>query len=145
MRFSTKTAQYSWKDITIALEGRPLLGATNIEYTVEKEVTPVYGHGQYAQFMAEGNKKYSGTITMLQADYEALVDEAKRRNLQDVTDLEVSVIITYIPSNPANAMATVVDRLIGVKFTKGGKSMKQGDPKAEIPLPFVALRIDNQI
>lgn len=145
MSFSTKTAQYSWKDITIILEGRPVLGATNIEYKVEKEITPIYGHGQYAQFLGEGNKKYSGTIDMLQNDYEALVDEAKRRGLTDVTDLEVSIVIAYVPANASNAASTVVDRLVGVKFTSGSKSFKQGETHTTISLPFVALRIDNQI
>ena len=145
MAFSTKTAQFAWKNITVIIEGRPIAGITDIEYDTEKELEEIYGAGDSPQFIGEGNKKYSGTIELLQNDYEALVEEAKKRGGDDVTDLETSITIAYIPQGLANLPKMVVDRVSGVKFSSDGKKMAQGDRFAKMSMPFVCLGIEHQI
>jgi hypothetical protein len=145
MAFNSKTAQFAWKNIIAIVGGRPVAGITDIEYTTEKELEPVYGAGDSPQFIGEGNKSYSGTIEMLQNDYEALVEAAKNDGGDDVTDLEVSIVVSYIPKGAANLPKTIIDRLVGVKFSSDGKKMSQGDKFLKMSLPFVCLGIEHQI
>jgi hypothetical protein len=143
--FSTKTEQFAWKNIIAIIGGRPVAGISDIEYTTEKELEPVYGVGDSPQFIGEGNKSYSGTIELLQNDYEALVEAAKNDGGDDVTDLELSIVVTYIPKGTASLPKTVIDRLVGVKFSSDGKKMSQGDKHLKMSLPFLCLGIEHQI
>jgi hypothetical protein len=145
MAFSSKTAQFAWKNIMAIIGGRPVAGITDIEYTTEKELEEVYGVGDSPQFIGEGNKSYKGTIELLQADYEALVEAAKNDGGDDVTDLELSIVVSYIPKGIADLPKTVIDRLVGVKFSSDGKKMSQGDKYLKMSLPFVCLGIEHQI
>ncbi len=146
--FSTKTAQYSWKHLSVIIDGRPMLELTDIEYKPNKQLEEIHGAGDNPQFIGEGNKTYSGSLEMLQSGYEALVEEAKNRGGDDVTDLEVDIIVSYVPIGAGAAtiaMKTVVDRVVGVKFESGGKKFSQGNTHIKVALPFKALRIENQI
>lgn len=143
--FSTKTAQFAWRDVVAVIEGRPIAGITDIEYTTEKALEEIYGAGDSPQFIGEGNKSYKGSIELLQNDYEALVEEAKNRGGDDITDLEVSVVVSYIPKGTANLPKMVVDRLVGVKFSSDGKKISQGNTHAKMALPFICLGIEHQL
>lgn len=146
--FSTKTAQFAWKHLSVIIDGRPMLELTDIEYKPSKSIEEIYGAGDNPQFLGEGNKTFDGSIEMLQSGYEAMVEEAKKRGGDDVTDLEVDIIASYVPlgTDAATiAMKTVVDRIVGVKFTSGGKKFSQGNTHTKVALPFKALRIENQI
>jgi hypothetical protein len=145
MAFNSKTAQFAWKNIVAIIGGRPVAGITDIEYGTEKDLDEIYGAGDSPQFIGEGNKSYSGTIELLQNDYEALVETAKNEGGDDITDLEVSIVVSYIPKGIANLPKTVIDRLVGVKFSSDGKKMSQGDKFLKMSLPFKCLGIEHQI
>lgn len=144
--FSTKTAQFAWKNIKLLVDGRLITELTDIEYAPEKNLEDIYGAGDEPQFIGEGNKSYSGSLEMLQSGYEALVAEAKIRGGVDVTDMEVTAVIAYVPKEPQQAtLKTIVDRVVGIKFSKGGKKFGQGNTHIKVQLPFKALRVENQI
>lgn len=144
--FSTKTAQFAWKNLKVLVDGRPTIELTDIEYNTEKELEEIRAAGDNPQFIGEGNKTYSGTMEMLQSGYEALVEEAKKRGGDDITDLEVDIIVAYIPKKGvATLTKTVVDRVAGVKFSKGGKKFGQGNTHIKVQLPFKALGIEPQV
>ncbi|MCT4647567.1 MAG: hypothetical protein N4A74_21445 [Carboxylicivirga sp.] len=146
--FSTKTQQFAWKELTLLLDGRPMIELTDIEYKPNKVLEEIFAAGDNPQFIGEGNKTYSGSLEVLQSGYEALVTEAKKRGGNDVTDLELDAIISYVPLNKdaaTVAMKTIVDRVSGIKFESGGKKFSQGNTHIKVALPFKALRIDNQI
>ena len=146
--FSTKTAQFAWKNLSVLIDGRPTIELTDIEYNPSKQLEEIFGAGDNPQFIGEGNKTYAGSIEMLQSGYEALVEEAKKRGGDDVTDLEVDIIVSLVPmgtSAATIAMKTVVDRVVGAKFEKGGKKFSQGNTHIKVALPFKALRIEHQI
>jgi hypothetical protein len=145
MAFNSKTAQFAWKNIIAIIGGRPVAGISDIEYTTQKELEEVYGAGDSPQFIGEGNKSYRGTIEMLQNDYEALVEAAKSGGGDDVTDLEISIVVSYIPKGIENLPKTIIDRLVGVKFSSDGKKMTQGNKFLKMSLPFICLGIEHQI
>lgn len=145
--FSTKLKQFSWYELKIVINGRPMVEATDIEYKTSKELEEVFGAGQDALFIGEGNKTRSGSIELLQSGYEALVEEAKKNGGDDVTDLEVDVIVAFVPKASASVVIakTIVDRLIGVKFSEDGKKMSQGNTHSKMSIPFKMLGIEHQI
>lgn len=146
--FSTKTGQFAWKEITILAEGRPLVEATDIEHKTVKNLEEIYGAGDEAQFIGEGNKSHAGSLEVLQSGYEALVTEAKKRGGNDITDLEIEILVAYVPQSPdaaTIAMKTIVDRISGIKFSESGKKISQGGTHYKMALPFKALRITPQI
>lgn len=124
------------------------MGITDIEYNATKEMEYIYGAGDTPQYIAEGKKSFSGSIDLLQNEYEALVEEAKKRGGNDITDLEVSITVSYLPSLPGDAAQLskmVVDRISGVKFTGGSKKISTGDGFMKVNLPFMALSIQTQL
>ncbi|MDA3834005.1 MAG: hypothetical protein PF495_11465 [Spirochaetales bacterium] len=146
--FSTKTGQFAWKELLVLIDGRPMLGLTDIEIKTVKNLEEIYGAGDSPQFIGEGNKSHSGNIELLQADYEALVEEAKKRGGDDVTDIEVDIIMSLIPisSDAATiAMKTIVNRIVGMKFSDDGYKFTQGNTHTKVSLPYKALRIERQI
>ena len=143
--FNSKIGQFAWKHFTIIVEGRPIAGATDIEYGTEKTLEHIFGAGDKPQFIGEGNKVPTGSIEMLQNDFEALVEEAKKRGGDDLTDLEVSITVVAVPKDPAQLQKTIADRLIGVKFQSGKKKISQGQTHMKVSMPFLCLDIVPQI
>lgn len=148
MGFSTKTGQFAWKELTVLIDGRPMIELTDIEIKTVKNIEEIYGAGDSPQFLGEGNKAHSGNLELLQSGYEVLVEEAKKRGGDDITDLEVDVIMSLVPKSKdaaTIAMKTVVNRIVGVKFPEDGYKMTQGSTHTKVGIPFKALRIERQI
>lgn len=147
MGYSTKTAQYDWKSFKLILDGKPIAQFTDLEITPEKNLEDIYGAGDTPQFIGEGNKSYTGSIEFLQSEYEALVAEAKKRGGDDITDLEMSAVLAYVPKGNAAAILTktITDRIVGMKFSSAGKKMTQGATHFKMSVPFRALRFEQQI
>jgi hypothetical protein len=148
MAFSTKTAQFAWKEITIICNGRPLIEATDIEYKVSKNLEEIYGAGDSPQFIGEGNKSFSGSLEVLQSGYEAMITEAKKEGGDDITDYEWEFLVSYVPKKKGAGTVmgkTIVDRVVGVKFSESGKKLSQGGTHFKMSLPFKALNVENQI
>ena len=144
MAFNSKILQFVWKEFSLIIDGAPMITILNVEYEIDKDIEEHYGAGDDPQFLSDGNKKYSGSIELKQSDYEALTATAKARGGNDVTDMEVDMIFSYIPQNTTQLNKTVIDRASGCKFTKAGKKMSQGKI-ATVTLPCKALKIYNQI
>lgn len=41
--------------------------------------------------------------------------------------------------------ASRTDRIVGLRFTEAAKELKQGDKFMEITIPFIALRVQNNV
>lgn len=130
--------EYEWADITLILGGTDITGIRAIKYTEKGEKEAIYAKGRFPHSIQTGNFSYEGEITILQSDYEALVAAANGRS---VLTLSLDAQISF--GNPPNAIIT--DRIIGIQFTEAGKDTKQGDKMLEIKLPFIALRVENQV
>ena len=129
--------QYEWADLSLILGGNDLTGIRGVKYSEKMEREPVYAKGRYAHSIQSGNSAVEGEVTLLQSEYEALVAAGNGNVLSLSLDAEVNY------GNPPDASTT--DRIIGLRFTEAAKELKQGDKFMEITLPFVALRVQNQI
>lgn len=130
--------QYEWGHITTVVMGRPVVGIQGIEYKKAQEKEHLFGRGNKAIGIQKGNQKCDGTLTILQAELEAMCSAAGAR--KSVTDLgAIDITVAYVPENSTKI---TVDILRGVEFTEMPKGMKQGDKNAEHALPFICLDIE---
>jgi hypothetical protein len=137
MAFNSR--EYEWADITLILGGRDVTGIQAVKYAEKVEREPIYAKGRDAHSIQTGNSAVTGEITMLQSEYEALVVSGKG----SVMSLALDALVAF--GNPLNGDAIIKDRIVGIRFTESAKDIKQGDKFMAITLPFVALRIQNQV
>ncbi len=130
--------QYGWSDLSLILGGRDLTAFRGIKYTEKIEREALYGKGRNAISIQSGNVSVEGEITMMQSEYEALVQAGNG----SVLNLSVDAVVVYGDPSLGDAMTT--DRIIGIQFTEAPKELKQGDKFMEITLPFLALGVRNQ-
>lgn len=131
--------EYEWADLTLILGGRDVTGIRAVKYAEKIEREPIYAKGRDAHSIQSGNSAVTGEVTMLQSEYEALVASGKG----SILSLSVDALVAY--GNPLNLDAIIRDRIVGLRFSETSKEIKQGDKFMEITLPFVALRIQNQV
>ncbi|MDM1366344.1 hypothetical protein HX017_15490 [Myroides marinus] len=132
--------QYEWGDITLILGNRDMTGITGIKYGKKAEREASYAKGRYAHSIQTGNISCDGEITLLQSDVIALQKSSKDGCL---LSLNLDAIVNYGDPSEGDMMRT--DRIIGLRFTEDIKDWKQGDKRAEITLPFIALRVNNGV
>ena len=137
MAFNSR--QYEWADLSLILGGKDVTGVRGIKYSEKMEREAIYAKGRDAHSIQSGNSTVEGEVTMLQSEYEALV----KAGGGSVMSLSLDALVAY--GNPLNLDAIITDRLLGIRFTESAKELKQGDKFMEISLPFVALRVQNQV
>jgi len=133
--------QYEFADLMLVLGGRDITGFRGIKYTEKTEKEPVYGKGRYPHSIQRGNYSVEGSITMLQSEYETLVDGSPTRS---VLGLILEAVVAYGGNIEEGAGVVTTDVISGLQFTEAPKDMTQGDKFMEIELPFVALRVFNR-
>lgn len=133
MNFSSR--EYEWADITAVVAGRPVTGIRGVQYSSAQEKEPLYAKGSNPHGIQRGNKSYSGTITLLQSELEALEAAAGG----DALDARFNVIVAY--GNPSRGDVIKTDLLVGVEITEIPKGMNQNDKFMEIALPVIMLDV----
>lgn len=136
---SFNSREYEWADLTLVLGGRDVTGFRAIKYAEKMEREAIYAKGRDAHSIQSGNSAVTGEISLLQSEYEALVVSGKG----SVLSLSLDALVAF--GNPLNVDAIIFDRLVGIRFTEAAKEFKQGDKFMEITLPFIALRVQNQV
>jgi hypothetical protein len=131
--------QYEWNDLTIIVGGMPLTKARGLKYTTKIEREALYAKGRKPHSIQSGNISYEGELTLLQSDYERLVEAGGGTVLSLSMDIQASY------GNPSQGQPMITDRIIGAQFTEEAKELKQGDKQMEITLPFIALDIQKQV
>lgn len=131
--------EYEWADVALLMGGRDVTGIRGIKYSEKIEREAVYAKGRYPHSIQSGNVAYEGEVTLLQSEYEALVKAGKG----SVLNLSLNAVVSY--GNPLNGDAMTTDMVENLRFTEAAKEFKQGDKNMEITLPFIALRVKNQV
>lgn len=137
MAFNSR--QYEWADLTLILGGIDITGFRGIKYSEKMEREAVYAKGRHAHSIQTGNSAVEGEITILQSELEALTLSGGG----SILSLSLDALVAF--GNPQTGDAIITDRIIGIRFTESPKEMKQGDKFMEVSLPFVALRVQNQV
>lgn len=132
--------EYEWADITLVLGGKDITGIRGIKYSEKQEKELVYGKGNKPLKIQKGNIAYDGELELLQSEYETLVANSSDGS---VLSLNLNAVIAY--GNPSNGDVIVTDMIQGIQFTEAAKDIKQGDKFAVIKLPYIYLRLKNQV
>ena len=129
--------EYEWADLSLSVGGQALTGFRAVKYKTTLEKEAIYAKGRDPHSIQKGNNAYDGEISLLQSELEALIDSGNGSILGLSVDAEVSY------GNPPGAIRT--DRILGLQFTEEPKELSQGDKFMEITLPFIALKINNNV
>jgi len=131
--------QYEFADITVIMAGRDVTGIRGVSYTSKIEREHLHGKGRYPMSIQSGNVTYEGSVTVVQSELEGLQKAGKG----SLFNLNVDIVVAY--GNPSNGDPITTDVIKGVRFTEEKKESKQGDKFMEIEIPFLAIRILNNI
>ena len=142
MKIRLNGKEYDWGTIKIIMWGRPVVGATGVDYKLAKAKEALYAAGRYAKGIQHGQRAASGTLTLLQSEIIAMNRAAREKGYKDILDVDVDILISYIPED---STAITVDQIICASFSELPSGMKAGDMKSEHAMPFVALDIDYDI
>lgn len=134
--------EYAWGDIKIIMWGRPIIGATAIDYKLGKEKNPIYAAGRYAKGIQHGKRAATGTLTLLQSEVIAMNRAAREQGFRDILDTEVEILVSYIPEDSS---VVTIDRIVCASFSELPAGMKSGDSNSEHALPFVALDVEYDV
>lgn len=134
------SAEYAWKDLTVFIDGNPIGGIQNIEYTPTTEHEYVYGRGSTPRAIQDGNETYEGTITLLQSEYESLREAVVAAGYKNVTKPFFTIAVAY---NIGTSLQT--DLIQQLKINETPKSMGQNDKFMTIELPFMALGVKENV
>lgn len=132
--------QYEWADISLILGGRLVRGARGISYKESQEKELLYGKGNRPMSIQKGNKKYEGSVTLLQSEVETLKELGRSIvGRASILDLNLNAVVCY--GDPSKGDVMLTDQLFNIQFTEVEKSMKQGDKNMEVTLPFICTDI----
>lgn len=81
MKIRINGKEYDWGTIKIIMWGRPVVGATSVDYKLAKAKEALYAAGRYAKGIQHGQRAASGTLTLLQSEIIAM-NRAARERLQ---------------------------------------------------------------
>lgn len=126
--------EYEWRNITVLVGGRRVVGLRGIEYTAEEEQEAIYGAGSQPMAIQRGNVKYSGTITLTGSEYHLLQQACGG----SIIGASTTIVVAY--GNPSEGDVIHTDTLLGCTFSKEEDKWKQGDKFAEFSIPFMFLR-----
>ena len=127
----TNTREYEWNDVNAVVAGRVVTGLRGIKYGSKQEKELLYAKGNKPHGIQHGNKDYSGELTLLQSEYEALRVACGG----DILDASFDIVACY--GNPTKGDAITTDILVNVEVTEDNTEWKQGDKFQEKSLPFI--------
>ena len=129
------TREYEWSDVTVVVAGRDVTGIRGVSYQSDQEKEALYAKGNKPHGIQRGNKAYSGSIRLLQSEYDALNAAAGG----DVLNVSFNIVVAY--GNPSRGDIIKTDLIVGAEITSKPKSLNQNDKFMEIELPFIMLDV----
>lgn len=127
------TREYEWSDVSVTMAGRKITGLRGVKYSAKQEKELLYAKGNKPHSIQRGNKDYSGEITLLQSEYEALKAAAKG----DVLDITFDMVVSVGNQSKGDVITTEI--LVNCEITEDNTEWKQNDKFQEKVLPFIYL------
>ena len=141
---SFDSAEYAWKDMTVVMAGRPVIGITGLKWKTARTTTEKHGSGSNAHTIQRGNKSITGTISLYQSEVEALLEAVQQKygRNSDLTDGVFDITAAFAVSVTSRIKT---HQLISVHISEFEMGMMQDDPTMQIDLPFVAIRANYNV
>jgi len=134
--------EYAWEDIAVIIPGKvaPIDGIEAIEYEESKEHTNIHGRGDEPVAFGRGKKDFSGSLTLLQSEFEALQQSLPPgRSVTSMAPFNITV--SYAPEGGIDT----TDLLIGVRIKKFKKGGKTGDDHMPVVCDLIIGKIDYNV
>ena len=93
--------EYAWGDIKIIMWGRPVVGATAIDYKLTKEKKLLQASGYYAKGIQHGQRAAAGTLTTTQSEIIAMNRAARAKGYKDGTEFDPTTRLSGMPERAA--------------------------------------------
>lgn len=126
--------EYGWKDVEIAIDGRVILGALGCKFSEKIERELLYGKGNDALGIQDGNIMKEGELKLHQSELEKLIQSKGNQGVKAMRDFTITT--SYVK------LGRITTRtLAGVAFNELGEEYNQNDKFAEVTLPFIFLKV----
>lgn len=135
-RVVVNNEEYAWGDISVVLLGKNIAGLLGIKYKPSQSKDLRYARGNQPVGFKRGNKKYEGSITILQSELLALEAASPNNNPMDLRNIDI--VFSY-GDTETGVLTTKVAKF--AEFTEYEETMKQGDEQMEVEFPFICLDI----
>ena len=133
--------EYAWVDLQVFMFGRLVTGIRGTEYKKKKAKGLLHAAGKRARGIQHGKREVDGTFTLLQSEVIALNKAARDAGYDDILDVDFDVVVCYLPDTGV----ITTDRIVQASITEMPKSMKESDLFMEVPLPFIAIDVEEDI
>lgn len=124
---------YDWSSVTIGVSGCNGIEPQGIDYSDEKEKTPVYRRGGKIAGYGTGDQKNSVKLTLLREDYNLLDDAMGTTSFYDYIVPKITV------SYADTGATTCTDTLNNVTFSKRSFKPAHGDTSETVELEGIAV------
>lgn len=132
------SAIYSWKEVEVYINGVLVTGIQNVRYDDVVQKDFIYGAGTKPQAIKSGNESVEGSMTLFQAELEALARNAPEGRISKLVGSNIQVSFN-------DGLGNIVTKsILGVEFTKDGFDTQQGASNIVIEVPFMALSVTTQ-
>jgi hypothetical protein len=133
------SADTPWSSLTVVVAGRTLTGIRGISYKKAKEKELLHAAGSKPIGIQHGNITFEGTMTLLKTEFDALLDEARRQNI-DLLDLTGDIVVNYKAGSRNRT-----DRIKNFEFTEYEKGLEQNDKFMSIEMPIIFLDLEENV
>ena len=144
MNVNIKSSEYAWHHTQVKLAGRIVTGITGWEMKKTTEKEALYGAGQHAIDIQQGNIACSGNIKLFGFEADRLEHAAQAAGFDSILDvphelLTITVSARKLAKDPITTWVAT-----GVAFTETADGLSQGDKKRECTLPFICMDINKK-
>lgn len=144
MNVNVRSSECAWFNADIKLLGRSLKGVTAYEHTKSVDKEAIYGAGQHALDIQEGNIACSGSITVYGYELAEMNQAAQAAGYDDILSIPHETVVITVTYRKTLADPIETHVCSGVSFTEIKQAQSQNDKKREIPLPFLCMDIQTK-
>jgi hypothetical protein len=136
-----RSSECSWFQTELSVFGRVVKGLRGWEFKKTTEKEPLYGAGQHAIDIQEGNIKCDGHFKLLGFEVDALNTAANVAGYDDITAVPHEAIVAVLKFKKSKLDPKTMVTIVGISFSETGGSMDQGAKMREVTLPWIAMDI----
>lgn len=138
---SIRSAECAWHQSELKILGRVVKGLRGWEYKKSTEKEPLYGAGQHAIDIQDGNIKCEGNFKVLGFELDAFNKAAQAAGYDDISQVPHELINATIKFQKTKLEKPTIVTIIGCAFTEVGGAMEQGAKMREVTLPWISMDI----
>lgn len=136
-----RSSECAWQHGKVVLLNRTITGLRGwmLNTAVEKEY--VYGAGNEPIDINEGNVSYSGSVTLLGYELDALDKAAQTAGYDSISRVPHEAVNMVVKMQKSKSDPVVMYSVTGIAFEGAEDKQNQGDKNREVTLSFKAMSI----